>query len=97
MKKIITTIAMAVAINACNLFAASDYVIRITENDGRVRDIPVSSLDKVTFEAQPQELTTNQKIVEKLKDEKIYATQYKMNARKAEKMVQRYHAKGKNF
>lgn len=72
MNKIIAFIATAAAISVSNLFAATDYVIQITEKDGTVREIPVSNL------------------------EKIHATQYRIPAKTAEKMVKEYHAKGNN-
>lgn len=87
------------AVSASSLFATTDYVIQITEKDGTVRDIPVSSLEKVTFEpATPTlELDDAQKIMEKkLQGETIKATQYKLSAEDAEKLLQQYNAKSVN-
>lgn len=98
MKKIINAIAIAAALSATNLFAANDYVIQITEKDGTVREIPVSTLEKVTFETASTTIEVNdpiKAIEDKLGDEKIHATQIKVPSKVAEKMVKEYHKKSK--
>ncbi|MCF0220847.1 MAG: hypothetical protein HUK19_00990 [Fibrobacter sp.] len=97
MKKFIVPMAIAAAISTSNLFAAKDYIIQITEKDGTVRQIPVSSLEKVTFETASSttiELNDPKKAFdERFGTEKIRATQYKVPSKVAEKMVKEYHAK----
>lgn len=98
MNKFVTSIATAAAISASNLFAANDYIIQITEKDGTVREIPVSTLEKVTFETASTTIEVNdpiKAIEDKLGDEKIHATQIKVPSKVAEKMVKEYHKKSK--
>ncbi len=98
MNKFVTSIAIAAAISASNLFAANDYIIQITEKDGTVREIPVSTLEKVTFETASTTIEVNdpiKAIEDKLGDEKIHATQIKVPSKVAEKMVKEYHKKSK--
>lgn len=96
--KTINSFIIAAAISASNLFAANDYIIQITEKDGTVREIPVSTLEKVTFETASTTIEVNdpfKAIEDKLGDEKIHATQIKVPSKVAEKMVKEYNEKSK--
>lgn len=99
MNKIIAFIATAAAFSVSNLFAATDYVIQITEKDGTVHEIPVSNLEKISFETSSTTIDVNdptKAFEERFGTEKIHATQYRIPAKTAEKMVKEYHAKGNN-
>jgi len=90
--------AIAAAISVSSALAATDYVIQVTEKDGTVRAIPVSTLDKITFETSSTTIEVNdpvKAIEDKLGDEKIHATQIKVPSKVAEKMVKEYHKKSK--
>lgn len=96
MKKTIIPIAIAATLCATNLFAANDYIIQITEKDGTVREIPVSTLDKVSFETVKPAINfdlTEKAVDAKLEGERIKATQYRLSTKDAEKMMMQYHAK----
>ncbi len=100
MKKIIASMAIAAAISANNALAATDYVIQITEKDGTVREIPVSTLDKITFESDASTIEVNdpyKAMDERFGGEKIHATQIKVPSKVAEKMVKEYNEKSSKY
>lgn len=100
MKSLIKTIAITAALTASNIFAATDYIIQITENDGTVRVIPVSNLDKITFETASTTIEIKDPI--KAMDnqfafDKIHATQIKVPTKVAEKMLKNYNKKRNEY
>lgn len=100
MKKIIASMAIAAAISASSALAATDYVIQVTEKDGTVRAIPVSTLDKITFETSSTTIEVNdpyKAMDERFGGEKIHATQYKVPSKVAEKMVKDYNEKSAQY
>lgn len=93
MTKFISTTTVAVALTAGNLFAASDYIIQITEKDGTVHEIPASALEKVTFEVATKTIdisssNSNLSIEDTAAGEQIKATRYSLSAEDAERMLQ---------
>lgn len=96
MKNFFKIIVITAALTASNIFAATDYIIQITEKDGTVREIPVSALDKITFETASSTIEIDepfQAMENRFKDEKIHATQTKVPAKVAEKMLKEYNKK----
>lgn len=101
MTKFISTITVAVALAAGNLFAASDYIIQITEKDGTVREIPATALEKVTFEVATKTIdisssNSSLSIEDTAAGEKISATRYSLSAEDANKLVQNFNTKKTN-
>lgn len=93
MNKFITTITVAVALTAGNLFAASDYIIQIKEKDGTVREIPATALDKVTFEVAKKTVDisdSNKSLEDTIGSEKISATKISVSSKEAEKIIQEH-------
>ena len=96
MKSFLKTIAITAALTASNIFAATDYIIQITEKDGTVREIPVSNLDKITFETASTTIEIDEPMKamdNRFKDEKIRATQTTLPTKVAEKMLKEYNNK----
>lgn len=103
MTKIITTFAVAIALNAGTLFAAEDYIIQIIEKDGSVYEIPATALEKVTFETETPTVNISDSSIaledsnlsqkDTSVDERISATKYTLSNEDAEKLIKQQQSK----